>query len=455
MDKSNWLINKIEQLSKEKIPVLKQTELENYILPFIEDKDKFIDIADRFGSPLYLLDLKSLNENLNAFSDALLEEIPNNRIYFAMKSCNHPEIIRFLVKQNCGIDVSSGKELELALNVKASDIIFSGPGKTDAELKLAVENNHIVTILIDSFGELKRLNQIALGSGKKIRAGVRLTTEDDGLWRKFGIPIDSLAEFWLESENYKNIDLCGIQFHTSWNRSPAAQCKFLEKLGPAIKSLPPKNITRIEFIDIGGGYWPSPGEWLQPEGTPLGQIKKVVLDSPKPALIHYHLYSTPIKPFFRAIAIRLHKHVFNLHPFHIYVEPGRWLANNAIHILLTVVDKKGKDTVIADGGINIIGWERFETDYCPIVNLSRPAFTERSCYIFGSLCTPHDIWGYSYFGDDIHCGDRLLIPAQGAYTYSLRQEFIKPIPRSVIVDRSDFYFPESGKQLTRILNRNA
>ncbi|MFH1143386.1 MAG: hypothetical protein V1774_02440, partial [Candidatus Eisenbacteria bacterium] len=70
-------------------------------------------------------------------------------------------------------------------------------------------------------------------------------------------------------------------------------------------------------------------------------------------------------------------------------------------------------------------------DYFPVINLSRPGLNEHECLVAGSLCTPHDLWGYSYFGDGIEVGDILLIPNQGAYTYSLRQEFIKPLPRTV------------------------
>jgi diaminopimelate decarboxylase len=56
---------------------------------------------------------------------------------------------------------------------------------------------------------------------------------------------------------------------------------------------------------------------------------------------------------------------------------------------------------------------------------------ERPCHILGSLCTPHDIWGTAYFGSCIETGDVLMIPTQGAYTYSLRQHFIKPLPKVV------------------------
>jgi diaminopimelate decarboxylase len=74
-----------------------------------------------------------------------------------------------------------------------------------------------------------------------------------------------------------------------------------------------------------------------------------------------------------------------------------------------------------------------ETDYFPEINLSRPDLTEHPCYVLGSLCTPHDVWGYGYFGSDIQPGDILLIPTQGAYTYSLRQNFIKPLPKTIII----------------------
>ena len=108
-----------------------------------------------------------------------------------------------------------------------------------------------------------------------------------------------------------------------------------------------------------------------------------------------------------------------------------------MHILLRVVDKKADDLVVTDGGTNIVGWERFETDYFPVINLSRPSLTERNCMIFGSLCTPHDIWGYGYFGEGIEPGDVLMIPSQGAYTYSLRQQFIKPLAKVVSLEAID------------------
>ena len=113
------------------------------------------------------------------------------------------------------------------------------------------------------------------------------------------------------------------------------------------------------------------------------------------------------------------------------MEPGRWISNSAMHILLTVLDKKDHHTVITDGGINLLGWERPLSEYIPLLNLTRPSLKEMKFNIYGSLCTPLDVWGYSVFGEGIEEGDLLLVPDQGAYTYSLRQSFIKPIARVI------------------------
>jgi diaminopimelate decarboxylase len=149
-------------------------------------------------------------------------------------------------------------------------------------------------------------------------------------------------------------------------------------------------------------------------------------------MMHHRLPAASIDTFAEKIGAAIKKNILQQTNCRIYTEPGRWLINDAMHILLTVVDRKADDIAITDAGTNVIGWERFETDYFPVINLSRPDTVERECMILGSLCTPHDVWGYSYFGEDVQPGDILLIPTQGAYTYSLRQQFIKPLPETVV-----------------------
>jgi diaminopimelate decarboxylase len=195
--------------------------------------------------------------------------------------------------------------------------------------------------------------------------------------------------------------------------------------------MPDRFNDSIEFIDIGGGYWPCEGEWLQFAGTQEGIRQSSDGKNHAHTRDHYRIPSTPIETFARTLFTAIKTHLFPWVNCRICFEPGRWICHSAMHIFFTVIDKKDADLVITDAGTNAIGWERFEIDYFPILNLSRGGLVEKSCDILGSLCTPHDVWGYSYFGNDIDVGDLLMIPCQGAYTYSLGQNFIKPLPRVV------------------------
>jgi diaminopimelate decarboxylase len=219
-----------------------------------------------------------------------------------------------------------------------------------------------------------------------------------------------------------------VQFHSSWNLSPQGQVAFIRLLSKVLIDMPLSFRDQLKFIDIGGGYWPSQGEWLQASGTTKGKLREVLGYQANPVELHYCLPATPIEEFADQLAAEIHKHLFTVVPLRICLEPGRWICNDAVHLLISVVDKKAPDLVITDAGTNAIGWERFETDYFPVLNLTRPSLEEKRCHILGSLCTPHDVWGYMYFGNDIEPGDILMIPTQGAYTYSLRQNFIKPLP---------------------------
>jgi len=218
--------------------------------------------------------------------------------------------------------------------------------------------------------------------------------------------------------------------------NPSAQVAFLSVLGDELKKLSATHRNRIKFLDIGGGFWPEQGEWLTPEGTALGRVLKELA----PELLaddrrRFRIPAVPIEDFAGAITTGLREYVFPYVECGIYAEPGRWLINSGMHILIKVLDvKDGGNMVITCGGINAVGWERFETDYCPVLNLSSPAPNRQYCELAGSLCTPHDIWGREFWGKSIAKGDILLIPEQGAYTYSLKQEFIKPLPACVVTE---------------------
>ncbi|MFZ5573069.1 MAG: diaminopimelate decarboxylase family protein [Thermodesulfobacteriota bacterium] len=423
------LLQKARGLLTSPSPAMNENHLEVFVRSCLRHRDLFLDLAQGNSSPLYALDEIRLISKAHRFRRVFEEAVGAVDVFFAMKSNNMPDISRILTGAGLGLDVSSGLELEQALAVNAQRIIFSGPGKTDDELRLALEHAGRVTVLLDSFGELERLAHLSDKQNQTIHAGVRLTTNPHGLWRKFGIPLDRLGDFMEQARQHERISLCGLQFHTSWNLTPTAQTDFLKQLGRKLHDMGPESRKSLRFIDIGGGYWPEQGEWLRTCGTPEGRLLELLAPERLNPRLRHCLRSSPLEFFAQAVATVIREHFPKDMERRIWLEPGRWLCHEALHLLMRVVDVKAPDLVITDCGTNAVGWERFEQDYFPVINLTRPGVTENPCHILGSLCTPHDVWGFSYHGTDIQPGDLLLIPTQGAYTYSLRQNFIKPLPR--------------------------
>jgi len=420
----------LKHLLKHRTPALPQELLNKCVAKVHSMADVFLSAAEKFGSPLYFIDKQALLNSADLFRSAFSSKFDDFTPYFAMKSCNHPYIIRTLAEAGFGIDVSSGVELQTAIGCGAEKIVFSGPAKTLKELSLAAEYSDRVTILCDSFTELNKLSSL----GRNVRIGVRLTTENNPLWRKFGIPLDELQRFIMTAAEIKHISFCGVQFHSSWNLTPDNHTALIKLIGETIAELPEKLRNMIEFMDIGGGYWPEDGEWLLADSAEEMKLNKQLLKNPCDPLDHRCVPSTGIDIYADAVWAAVETHIRPHLKCAIYAEPGRWVCHESIHLLLRVEDIKLPDISITDGGTNMIGWERFEMDYFPVVNVSDISMTEHPMMILGSLCTPHDIWGHTFHGGGVKIGDVLVIPNQGAYTYSLRQNFIKSVPESVVFD---------------------
>ena len=428
------ILEKVDKILNEHNSEFQFEDLKNIVKTYFDKSSYYLGLFKKYQLPFYLLETEVLRKKASDFKNAFSSVLTNTSFYFAMKCNNHPELSGAMVKNGYGIDVSSGVELETALSVGAEDIIFSGPGKRESELLTAILNAGKVRILVDSFGELEKLKKIAKAYKTEVRIGVRLTTNPNALWRKFGILPERLEEFYNEAIKSKYIKFEGLQFHTSWNMNPDAQCEVLKKIGFVLGSVSEPCRKSVTFMDIGGGYWPEQGEWLHYETTNIGNLEKRLecLD-PAKKNVHYRFPAKSITFFADEISKVIKEHIFSKTECRICFEPGRWVCNDSVQIFVSVIDVKEPDIAIIDAGINTIGWDRFEYDYFPVLNLSRSAMNEKEFNILGSLCTPHDVWGYSYWGEDIKPGDILMIPMQGAYTYSLRQNFIKPIPDFIVV----------------------
>lgn len=427
----------LSKLLKQRASALAPDLLRTYLRSLLNKREILLESAGCFSTPQYFFDEPALAKSLSTFHEAFSKHLDRFRIFYAVKSNSFPGLCKYVSDAGHGLDVSSGLELTMALSLGCRNILFSGPAKTEPELNLAIQNRDKVTLLMDSASELERVSRLIQGAdfgGAPLKAGFRLRGRHHGIWGKFGVPPEQFPNLFTRAMTIRNLDPQGIQFHTSWNMGPEAQVKMIERVGACVKALPENLQGRLKFLDIGGGYWPERGEWLNPQNTTSGKLMQILDPDFRFKPRHYYYPAKPLEVFAREITAAIRRQGRPLSGLEIFMEPGRWLSTPAMHVLLRVIDKKEATVVIADGGINLLGWERPLFEFIPLLNLTRPSLREFPVRVFGNLCTPLDIWGTTLFGEGVENGDVLLVPDQGSYTYSLRQSFIKPIARVVRFD---------------------
>ncbi len=414
-------------------PTLVRGNLDFLVERMLGKRDRLLNAAEHYGTPAYLFDREEMDQSITTFKTAFHTAMPQCKIFYAIKSNPHPLLVKNAVRHGLGLDASSGRELQLALDLGAKDILFTGPGKTNAELELALAHADRVTLNLDSVRELEKVGDLAQRKNVLIRAGIRIFTKYHGKWTKFGIPAETLKSFWDRASAFPNVQLQGIQVHMSWNSDTRPYANIIRVIADQLKTFSKAQRDSIRFIDLGGGFLPHRTEGLFPSTLPQGQILTIA-DShyQKETLFKDRYYlseSLSLEDYAKGIAQAAKRYLLPLTNCALYFEPGRILSNNAMHVALRVMDVKSPTLAIADGGINMIGFDRFESDYFPLINLTHPARKEIPFHVFGSLCTPHDLWGTHCFATQVTEGDILTIPYQGAYTLTLSQpHFIKPVP---------------------------
>lgn len=400
----------------------------------LADREAILRVARSKPTPFYLYDPAAHAAALTAFDTAFSAELPHHQPFFAVKSNHEKNVVQGAVAAGYGLDVSSGRELAQALKTKAPQILFSGPAKSPSDLETAIAAADRVTVNIDSFRELERLVDAAERQQREIRAGVRIYTKYHGSWSKFGIPLEDLARFWRAAAEHPAVRLEGIQFHLSWNRNAEPYCNIIRDLAAYLErefSLAER--MSIRFIDIGGGYRPHANEGYYPGDVPQAALYKTAAEHYGEAIDFVEPYyikdSIPIADYAAVIGGAVRERLAHVVDAQYYTEPGRIVATDAMHLVLRVVDRKRDDLVIVDGGINMVGWERYLHIYAPVVNLTHPADVDRPLRVYGSLCDPEDVFAYHVYTAAVEEGDVLVIPYQGAYTYCVAQDFIRPIPK--------------------------
>jgi diaminopimelate decarboxylase len=220
-------------------------------------------LADQFGTPLYVYSKKTLLDHYDRFALAFapLDAV----ICFSVKSCHNLSILRLLKECGAAFDVVSGGELKRTLEVDAdpSRIVFAGVGKTDTEIRAALEVG-IGWFNVESEAELDNVATIAAKLGKVARVALRVNPDVDPKTHvytttgkretKFGVDLERARQVFKDFHSRPGLELCGIHMHIG---SPVNTIEpYVASIGKGLTLIDELRGDghRIKAINIGGGF---------------------------------------------------------------------------------------------------------------------------------------------------------------------------------------------------------
>lgn len=380
------------------------------------------DIAAQVGTPVYVYSTATFKRHYSVFADAFKGR--KALIAFSVKANSNIAVLATLAKLGAGADVVSQGELVRALTagIPASKIVFSGVGKTDAEMQAALTAG-IRVFNVESLPELERLSAVAVSLGKRAPVAFRVNPDVSAgghekistgkAENKFGIAWSSVEAAYARAAQLKGIEIVGVDMHIGSQIDTLDPFKAaIEKVGGLIKTLR-ENGHNIQSFDIGGGL-----------GIPYGDNAKV---PPPPSE-----YGALVKTLTAEMDVEL---IF---------EPGRMIAGNAGVLLSKVVyAKSGEDRefLIIDAAMNDLIRPALYDAYHEIEPVTAPGREfETRCYdVVGPICESGDTFTKRRDLPQMKAGELLVLHSAGAYGAAQASQYnSRPLVPEVLVNGSEF-----------------
>jgi len=362
----------------------------------------FKELASEYGTPLYVYDFDYMKEQYRALKSAF--EGKKSLVSYAVKANSNLSVIANFAKEGSGADCVSIGEVKRALlaGVEPYKIIFSGVGKSDDEIREALELK-ILMINVESEEELKHVEAVAKELGVEARISIRVNPNVDakthpyistGLHEnKFGVEIAMAKRMYIYAKNSEHLDPIGIHFHIG------SQLTKLEPIAEAaniiadlVRSLKAINVD-IKFFDIGGGIGV---QYSDEELIDVKDYAQVIIDA--------------VKGLDVTIAC----------------EPGRYLTANAGYLLTKVLYEKkngSKRFTIVDAAMNDLLRPSLYNAYHKIELVEPKEGEESLTDIVGPICESGDFLAKDAQMPKLDSGDLLVVHSAGAYGFTMASNY--------------------------------
>ena len=387
------------------------------------------DLADRYGTPLYLMDEARIRENCRRYTDCLDIMPEGSMILYAGKACCFKDMYRIITEEGMGADVVSSGELFTALSAgfDPSKLFFHGNGKTDTDLECAV-NEGIGYIVCDNEDELYALSAVASYCRKTQKILLRLTPGIDphthkkirtgGIDSKFGSLIcDGTAErLAVAASHMVGVELCGFHCHIGsqiFDAQPFVDAA--EIMSEFCAGLYRNHGIKTKILDLGGGFG-VPYTDSDPELDVKSTVRSIVDE---------------VKRRFGDVALPA-----------IMLEPGRSIVADAGLTVYTCTSVKnaGKTSYVAvDGGMpDNPRFALYEASY-KVRNVTRAAEEGTRLYtIAGRCCESGDLIQKNVSLPETKRGDFIAVETTGAYNYSMASNYNRlPRPAVIMLDKNE------------------
>jgi diaminopimelate decarboxylase len=372
------------------------------------------ELVERFGSPLYVYSAATLRRHLDQFQAAFADL--DHLICFSAKANGNVHVLKLLAEQGAGVDIVSGGELHraLAAGVDPRKIVYSGVGKTEPEIRYAVEQD-ILMFNVESLPELERINSAAADLGRTARVSLRINPDVDpqthpyistGMKQnKFGLETPQALEGYKIAQRLENLEPIGVDCHIgSQLTSLSPFLEALDKVLAFTQELRSMGLD-LRYIDLGGGLGITYDEEEPPHPREFGAaLTRKLAEAGLTAIL----------------------------------EPGRVIAGNA-GVLLTRVSyvKKTphKTFVVVDAAMNDLARPSLYQAYhriAPVLESERPDVVAD---VVGPICESSDFLAKDRLIPEVEAGEILAVFSAGAYGFTMASNYnARPRAAEIIVD---------------------
>ncbi len=362
----------------------------------------FKELANKYKTPYYVYDFNHITKQYQELKDAF--KARKSLISYAVKANSNLSVVKHLGDQGAGADCVSIGEVKRALKVGIAKykIIFSGVGKTDDEIREALEFD-ILMINVESEAELFRVELIAKELNKEARISIRVNPNVDpkthpyistGLHEnKFGVDINTAKRMYISAKKSQNLDPIGIHCHIGSQLTELAPIKeSVNIVADLVRNLKSALQIELKFFDVGGG---------------LG----IVYDDE--VLIDTYEYAQVVLDALFGLDIT------------VVCEPGRFIVGNSGVFITKVLYEKvngDKRFVIVDGAMNDLLRPSLYDAYHRIEVLDKTE-DKSDCNVVGPVCESGDFFAKNIQLAKTEHNDLIAIHSAGAYGFTMASNY--------------------------------